>query len=74
MGGNGEIWRMTTKERFLRMYEHREADRVPIIDSPWAGTIRRWQNEGMPQGVAWEDFFGVDKTAEIGRASCRERV
>ena len=57
---------MTTKERFLRMYEHREADRVPIIESPWAGTIRRWQNEGMPKGVAWEDFFGVDKTAGIG--------
>ena len=65
-GGAEEARRMTTKERFQRMYEHREADRVPIIDSPWAGTIRRWQNEGMPKDVAWEDFFGVDKTAGIG--------
>ena len=56
---------MTTKERFQRMYEHREADRIPIIDSPWAGTIRRWQNEGMPRDAAWEDYFGVDKTAGI---------
>ena len=51
---------MTTYERFKRMYEHREADRVPIIDSPWRGTIRRWQNEGMPKDVAWEDYFDVD--------------
>ena len=57
---------MTTKERFLRMYEHREADRVPIIDSPWAGTIRRWQNEGMPKEVDWTDYFDIDKTASIG--------
>jgi uroporphyrinogen decarboxylase len=32
---------MTSEERFARMFEHREADRVPIIDSPWAGTLRR---------------------------------
>jgi hypothetical protein len=23
------------------MFEHREADRVPITDSPWAGTLMR---------------------------------
>ncbi len=57
---------MTVKERFARMYAHKEADRVPIIDSPWAGTIRRWQNEGMPEGMDWCDYFGVDKTAGIG--------
>ena len=38
---------MTTWERFKRTYEHKEADRVPIIDGPWRGTIRRWQREGM---------------------------
>ena len=57
---------MTTKERFLRMYRHEEADRVPIIDSPWAGTIRRWENEGMPKGIDWTEFFDIDKTASIG--------
>jgi len=57
---------MTTYERFKRMYEHREADRIPIIDSPWRGTIRRWQNEGMPANAAWEDYFGVDKQGAIG--------
>ena len=52
---------MNSWERIKRMYEHREADRVPIIDDPWQGTIRRWRREGMPAGVAWEDYFGVDK-------------
>ncbi len=57
---------MTTYERFSRMFEHREADRIPIIDDPWAGTLRRWQREGMPAGVDWRDYFGVDKLERIG--------
>ncbi|MCL2300817.1 MAG: hypothetical protein FWC27_11815 [Firmicutes bacterium] len=57
---------MTTHERILRMYEHREADRVPIVDSPWRGTVARWQREGMPEGVAWQDYFGADKLGGIG--------
>lgn len=57
---------MTTHERFSRMYEHREADRVPIIDSPWQGTLRRWQQEGMPEDMDWRDFFSVDKVQTIG--------
>ncbi|MBQ3815006.1 MAG: hypothetical protein II836_03025, partial [Clostridia bacterium] len=57
---------MTTRERFQRMYEHREADRIPIIDSPWAGTLRRWHREGMPEGIDWRDYFAVDKVESIG--------
>ena len=57
---------MTTYERFKRMFEHREADRIPIIDSPWAGTLRRWHREGMPEGVDWRDYFEVDKVLSIG--------
>ena len=57
---------MTTKERFLRMYRHQEADRVPIIDDPWRGTFRRWHAEGLPKDVEWTDYFGIDKTAGIG--------
>ena len=56
---------MTTYERFMRMFRHEEADRIPIIDQPWAGTIRRWQNEGIPKGVDWRDYFGVDKLERI---------
>jgi len=47
------------------MFEHREADRVPITDNPWAGTLARWKREGMPAGADWRDFFGVDKIEMI---------
>ena len=56
---------MNSWERFKRMYEHKEADRVPIIDQPWAGTIRRWHREGMPAGADWRDYFDVDKNSVI---------
>lgn len=57
---------MTSEERIRRMYEHKEADRVPVMDSPWAGTLRRWRAEGMPAGADWRDYLGIDKTARIG--------
>ncbi|MDR1438523.1 MAG: hypothetical protein LBJ10_00465 [Clostridiales bacterium] len=57
--------RLTSKERISRMYEHREADRVPIVDSPWEGTLARWRREGMPAGADWRDYFGVDKLEYI---------
>lgn len=56
---------MTSRERIGRMFQHKEADRVPIIDIPWQGTLRRWQNEGMPQNADWREFFDVDKYASI---------
>ncbi len=56
---------MTTRERFMRMYQHQEADRIPIIDSPWKGTLRRWRREGLPENVAWEDYFDIDKVAKL---------
>ena len=52
---------MTSHERFLRMYQHKEADRVPITDGPWSVTIERWRREGMPEGADWQDYFGVDR-------------
>lgn len=57
---------MTTRERFARMYAHREADRIPVFDDPWAGTLKRWHREGMPEGVDWRDYFGIDKVEHIG--------
>lgn len=56
---------MTSHERFKRMYEHRDADRVPIIDGPWASTIERWNREGMPEGADFVEYFGLDHTACI---------
>lgn len=57
---------MTTRERMLRAIQHKEADRVPISDCPWAGTIRRWIREGMPAGVDYRDYFNIDKIESIG--------
>jgi len=57
---------MTTYERMKRMYEHKEADRVPIDDQPWAPTIERWHREGMPRNVSYRDFFGLDHIISIG--------
>jgi uroporphyrinogen decarboxylase len=56
---------MTTQERVRRMFEHKEADRIPITDSPWHGTILRWQREGMPVGMPWEKFFDVDLFGQL---------
>jgi len=56
---------MTTRERFQRMFEHREADRVPIIDFPWRATMERWQCEGMPKGMSFEEHFDLDRLAGI---------
>ena len=36
---------MTSHERFKCMYEHRAADRVPIIDKTWPSTRKRWRKE-----------------------------
>ena len=58
--------KMTSHERFSRMYAHQEADRVPIIDSPWGATIERWQNEGLPKDVSYVDYFDLDQVAHIG--------
>jgi len=56
---------MTSSQRFKRIYEHREADRIPVIDSPRQATIERWQKEGMPKDIDFVDFFGLDHIAVI---------
>lgn len=57
---------LSTHERVTRMIEHREADRVPITDSPWSATLERWHKEGLPANVDWADYFGMDRFAHIG--------
>lgn len=56
--------KLTTWERFQRMYAHRDADRVPILDSPWTETIDRWVEEGMPDRD-YVRHFDLDQTAYI---------
>lgn len=56
---------MTSHERFKRMFEHREADRIPIFDCPWETTLERWHREGMPEGIDFVDYFGLDHVAGV---------
>jgi uroporphyrinogen decarboxylase len=56
---------MTSKERFARMLEHREADRVPIWDFPWPGTLARWHREGLPENADFVEYFDLDRVARI---------
>ena len=57
---------MTTRERFKRIFEHREADRVPILAAPWGSTLERWRREGMPKDANFAEHFGLDRVAGVG--------
>ena len=56
---------LTSRERMIRTYQRKEIDRIPLIDTIWAGTHQRWIKEGLPQGMEWEDYFGFDKFIRI---------
>ena len=58
--------KLTSRERFARMYQHKEADRVPISDGPWWTTVTRWKREGMPENMNYIDYFDLDHTFHIG--------
>lgn len=51
---------MTSRERVLMVLHHREPDRVPIDDSPWATTIARWRREGLPEDTTPAEYFGFE--------------
>ena len=51
---------MTSRERVLLVLNHQEADRIPIHDSPWGHTINRWHQEGLPEGVGPDQYFGYE--------------
>jgi uroporphyrinogen decarboxylase len=57
---------MTTHERMTRMLAHREADRVPVTDSPWGATLERWRKEGLPADGDWAQHLGLDRFCDIG--------
>ncbi|MDI7275516.1 MAG: uroporphyrinogen decarboxylase family protein [Anaerolineae bacterium] len=53
--------RMTTHERVSRMFEHREADCVPITDWVWESTYQRWRDEGLPADADLFDYLDLDR-------------
>ena len=59
------MYKMTSRERFLRTFRHQQTDRVVMWDFPWPGTLRRWHKEGMPENVSYEEFFDVDTVGRV---------
>jgi uroporphyrinogen decarboxylase len=57
--------RLTTRERMRRMFAHQDADRVPVVDAPWASTIERWKHEGLPENGDYEAYLGMDRVRLI---------
>lgn len=55
---------MEPRERVGRVLAHREADRIPIHDSPWGHTVDRWHREGLPEGQTPESYFGYEITGQ----------
>jgi len=55
---------MTSRERILLALSHKEADRVPIHDSPWSYTIDRWHREGLPEDQSPAEVFGYEMTGQ----------
>lgn len=51
---------MTGRERIRCSLMHEEPDQVPIHDTLWPTTVKRWQNEGIPEDVLVSDFFGYE--------------
>ena len=51
---------MTSRERFLMALQHKEADRIPIHDSPWKAAIRRWRWEGLPADANPSEYFDFE--------------
>lgn len=57
---------LTTRQRIKRMFEHKEADRVPMFGSPWDTTLERWRREGMPQDADFVEYFDLDRVVGVG--------
>ena len=57
---------LTSRERFQRMFAHKEADRVPMLGAPWGTTLERWRREGMPQDADFAEYFDLDRVVGVG--------
>ena len=48
------------------MFEHKEADRAPVLGEPWGTTLERWRREGMAQEADFAECFGLDRQVGVG--------
>ena len=57
---------MNPQERISLVLSGRIPDRVPLDDSYWETTVKRWQREGLPHDVSPRDHFGTNEIVGIG--------
>ena len=52
---------MNNRERFIKTFKFEECDHPPIYpEGVWDETLRRWIKEGYPEGVSFEEYFGIE--------------
>ncbi len=56
---------MTSQERVKMAISRKVPDRVPIQDAPWGATVKKWHQEGLPEGKTPDEYFGYE-FASIG--------
>ena len=52
---------LTMRERFVRLFNGHEVDRVPFLDMMglWHSSIERWKNEGLSRDATSETVFDI---------------
>ena len=51
---------LSGRERIRLALQHREADRVGVVDCIWSSTLERWRKEGIPADKSPSEVFGYD--------------
>ena len=58
---------MTHLERFYGILRYQPVDRAPWWPTGgWSQTMKRWHEEGLPEGVSLKDYFGAEETVGVG--------
>ncbi|MDO9464947.1 MAG: uroporphyrinogen decarboxylase family protein [bacterium] len=52
--------KMSSQERVKTAISRKIPDRVPIHDSPWGATIKKWHEQGLPERKSPRKYFGYD--------------
>jgi len=64
---------MNTRERFIKTLKFEKCDHPQIYpEGLWDETLRRWIKEGYPEGVPFEEYFGIEnlKLVYAGPLTC----
>lgn len=57
---------MNNRERFLRTMRYQPVDHPPlVVPSPWPAARKRWESEGLPEGVDLYDYFELPQLKSV---------